>query len=261
MFMSACRVHARYDEMRDYMMALTVPRSYSSLASLFEAARLRQALRVGKFQCDCSEFMTLAPAIGRYLREVVVHRTDDVRVRSMLAVLDVLEMLPAARTLGAVDHVALGTAIKAHLDANGSDETPAAPSPPHPTPPSHDGAHRAGSARGTQSDAPAGNTRGDHSTQPNRMLPPASARRGRSGLFKEAYGASHMRPKHHYALHLPLQLRVHGFLVATMTMERKHRVLKRYLRPRRTLVGFEDGVMEEITCFELWQLGAEVPHH
>ena len=134
MFMSACRVHARYDELRDYMMALTVPRSYSSLASLFEAARLRQALRVGKFQCDCSEFMTLAPAIGRYLREVVVHRTDDVRVRSMLAVLDVLEMLPAARTLGAVDHVALGTAIKAHLDANGSGETPAAPSPPHPTP-------------------------------------------------------------------------------------------------------------------------------
>ena len=134
MFMSACRVHARYDEMRDYMMALTVPRSYSSLASLFEAARLRQALRVGKFQCDCSEFMTLAPAIGRYLREVVVHRTDDVRVRSMLAVLDVLEMLPAARTLGAVGHVALGTAIKAHLDADGSGETPAAPSPPHPAP-------------------------------------------------------------------------------------------------------------------------------
>ena len=93
------------------------------------------------------------------------------------------------------------------------------------------------------------------------MLPPASARRGRSGLFKEAYGANLMRPKHHYALHLPLQLRVHGFLVATMTMERKHRVLKRYLRPRRTLVSFEDGIMEEITCFELWQLGAEVPRH
>ena len=261
MFMSSCRAHAKYSELRDYLRALNLPRTYSSLDGLFEAAKLRQALRVGTFKCDCSEFMTLAPVIGRYLREVVVHRTDDVRVRSMLAVLDVLEMLPAARTLGAVDHVALGTAIKAHLDANGSGETPAAPSPPHPTPPSHDGAHRAGSARGTQSDAPAGNTRGDHSTQPNRMLPPASARRGRSGLFKEAYGANHMRPKHHYALHLPLQLRVHGFLVATMTMERKHRVLKRYLRPRRTLVGFEDGVMEEITCFELWQLGAEVPHH
>ena len=101
----------------------------------------------------------------------------------------------------------------------------------------------------------------NHSTRHNRMLPPASARRCRIGLFKEAYGATMMRPKHHYALHLPLQLRVHGFLVATMTMERKHRVLKRYLRPRRTLVSFEDGIMEEITCFELWQLGAEVPRH
>ena len=101
----------------------------------------------------------------------------------------------------------------------------------------------------------------NHSTRHNRMLPHASARRCRIGLFKEAYGATMMRPKHHYALHLPLQLRVHGFLVATMTMERKHRVLKRYLRPRRTLVSFEDGIMEEITCFELWQLGAEVPRH
>ena len=135
MFMSECRAHAKYTELRDYMRALNVPRTYASLDGLFEAAKLRQALKVGKFQCDCSEFMTLAPVIGRYLREVVVHRTDDVRVRSMLAVLDVLEMLPAARTLGAVDPVALGAAIKAHLDAKCSGETPATPYPPHPAPP------------------------------------------------------------------------------------------------------------------------------
>ena len=163
MFMSACRAHAKYDELRDYMLAMTLARSYSSVASLFEAKKLRTALRVGKFQCDCSEFMTLAPVIGRYLREVVAHRTDDVRVRSMLAVLDVLEMLPATRTLGAVGHVELGVAIKAHLDANSSGETPAAPRAP-----SHDGVHRAGNARGTRSDVPAGNTRGEplHTAQP-----------------------------------------------------------------------------------------------
>ena len=63
-----------------------------------------------------------------------------------------------------------------------------------------------------------------------------------------------MRPKHHYVLHLPSQLRYHGYLVATMCMERKHRVVKRYLRPRRTLTAFEAGIMEEATCFELWQL-------
>ena len=79
----------------------------------------------------------------------------------------------------------------------------------------------------------------------------------RSGLFKSAYGAEQMRPKHHYVLHLPIQLAKHGFLVATMTMERKHRVLKRYLRPRRALLSFEAGCMEEITCYELWQLSDE----
>ena len=63
-----------------------------------------------------------------------------------------------------------------------------------------------------------------------------------------------MRPKHHYVLHLPIQLRCHGYLVATMCMERKHRVVKRYLRPRRTLQSFEAGIMEDVTCFELWQL-------
>ena len=75
----------------------------------------------------------------------------------------------------------------------------------------------------------------------------------RRGLFKEAHGATDMRPKHHYVLHLPIQLYRHGYLVATMTLERKHRVVKRYLRPRRTLRSFEVGIVEEVTCYELWQ--------
>ena len=66
-----------------------------------------------------------------------------------------------------------------------------------------------------------------------------------------------MRPKHHYVLHLPGQLATHGILIATMTMERKHRVVKRYLRPRRTLKSFELGVVEEVTCFELWALSQQ----
>ena len=66
-----------------------------------------------------------------------------------------------------------------------------------------------------------------------------------------------MRPKHHYVLHLPGQLATHGILIATMTMERKHRVVKRYLRPRRTLKSFELGIVEETTCFELWALSQQ----
>ena len=66
-----------------------------------------------------------------------------------------------------------------------------------------------------------------------------------------------MRPKHHYVLHLPGQLETHGILIATMTMERKHKVVKRYLRPRKTLKSFELGVVEEVTCFELWALSQQ----
>ena len=43
------------------------------------------------------------------------------------------------------------------------------------------------------------------------------------------YGRDKMRPKHHYAAHLPEQYRRFGFLVSCLTHERKHRLVKRYL--------------------------------
>ena len=51
------------------------------------------------------------------VRQVVSARSDNARVRSMLAVFDVLEMLSAARTMGTVRPSDLASAIKRHLDA------------------------------------------------------------------------------------------------------------------------------------------------
>ena len=73
-------------------------------------------------------------------------------------------------------------------------------------------------------------------------------------LFKSCYGSKLFRPKHHYALHLPGQLAHHGFLLATFTHERKHRLVTRYTRDRKKLKKWDAGSIEEITCHQIWEL-------
>ena len=72
-------------------------------------------------------------------------------------------------------------------------------------------------------------------------------------LYTEAYGDDAVRPKHHYALHLPDMLRKFGFLLATFTHERKHRVVKRYTKNRMNLKKWALGAIEEITCHQIWE--------
>jgi hypothetical protein len=73
-------------------------------------------------------------------------------------------------------------------------------------------------------------------------------------LYKAAYGAESMRPKHHYVLHLPQMLLWFGFLLSTMTQERKHRIVKRYTRDRKNLTSWSLGAIEEVTCHQCWEL-------
>lgn len=73
-------------------------------------------------------------------------------------------------------------------------------------------------------------------------------------LFHVAWGEELVRPKHHYALHLGPMLSHFGFLLATFTHERKHRLVTRYCRDRRKLASWDTGVIEEITCHQVWQL-------
>ena len=63
-------------------------------------------------------------------------------------------------------------------------------------------------------------------------------------LFAAAYGPDDIRPKHHYALHLSYMLRAFGFLLATFTHERKHRMVKRYTHDRQNLRRFSLGTVE-----------------
>jgi hypothetical protein len=73
-------------------------------------------------------------------------------------------------------------------------------------------------------------------------------------LYKLVYGAETMRPKHHYVLHLPDMLRRFEFLFSTFVHERKHRLAKRYMVPRKNTKSFERGVMEDVTNHQLWEL-------
>jgi len=74
-------------------------------------------------------------------------------------------------------------------------------------------------------------------------------------LFKAAYGDGAIRPKHHFACHLGPMLRRFPFLMSTFVHERKHRVVKKYTRDRRSLRSWDLGAIEEITCHQLWELG------
>lgn len=45
-------------------------------------------------------------------------------------------------------------------------------------------------------------------------------------LFMNCYGPDYVKPKHHYSLHIPEQMRRDKFLLDTFVLERKHRVAK-----------------------------------
>ena len=71
---------------------------------------------------------------------------------------------------------------------------------------------------------------------------------------KAAWGEALWLPKHHYALHLGKTLGRFGYLLATFTQERKHRLVKRLLNPRHNTHGLERGVMDELTLQHLHEL-------
>ena len=73
-------------------------------------------------------------------------------------------------------------------------------------------------------------------------------------LYKQAYGEEQMRPKHHYSIHLPTILARFGFLLATWTHERKHRMAKRYSKNRCKASSWATGVIEDITMHQIWEL-------
>ena len=80
-------------------------------------------------------------------------------------------------------------------------------------------------------------------------------------LFVAAWTEYEMKPKHHYCHHLVLFLRLFGFLLACFVHERKHRAVIRYAKPVHNLKSFEMGVLEEVICHNLWELGSSFHRH
>lgn len=71
-------------------------------------------------------------------------------------------------------------------------------------------------------------------------------------LFATAYGAEWVRPKGHYAFHVPEQIREWGKLLDTFTPERKHRAFKSEVAPLQTqLQSFSKHVLLELGEKEL----------
>ena len=84
--------------------------------------------------------------------------------------------------------------------------------------------------------------------------------------YRSAYGEDNMMPKHHYSIHLPKQMQAHGRLFACFVHERRHQEIRKHTMQRRTLTGYEAGLMEEVICdniadmmdLDLWREGGLV---
>ena len=72
-----------------------------------------------------------------------------------------------------------------------------------------------------------------------------------------AYGEEAWIPKHHMAIHLPYMFGAFSMLLGTMAMERRHRLIKRYGTDRRTMVGWERCLLEELLLQHHYDLGSE----
>ena len=70
-------------------------------------------------------------------------------------------------------------------------------------------------------------------------------------LFKRTYGADAMNVKHHHCIHLAEQLQRHGRLFSCWVHERRHQLIRDLCLERKTLVGYEEGMMEDISMHNI----------
>ena len=70
-------------------------------------------------------------------------------------------------------------------------------------------------------------------------------------LHLEVYGDEHWAFKHHQAAHIALMYKLIGHLFDTLVTERKHKEPKRFAMSRVSRIGYEKGLMEEITLQHL----------
>jgi hypothetical protein len=196
-YLHKARARASFAELGTYLVGWTWPKARGSPMHLFESKNYKKYVKKGgSFGSTASEFLSLTSVLHRYFSRVALPRGECVdQVKSMIAVLDVLELLQAVKVGGHVRPDHLHVAIQAHLD-----------------------------------------------------------------LLVVAYGHKTQRPKHHYAQHLPGILSNFGVLLSTLTHERKHRCVKRYSRGRTNLQSYELGILEDVTCHQIWEMQLPFMH-
>jgi len=69
--------------------------------------------------------------------------------------------------------------------------------------------------------------------------------------FAEAYPDQLMKPKHHFGLHVPEQVKTRGRLWSCFVLERKHKELKRYATNTTLLKSMEESVTKDILNAQL----------
>ena len=72
--------------------------------------------------------------------------------------------------------------------------------------------------------------------------------------YDAAWGMQYSTPKFHWTLHFGDCLRRNGFLISCWTLERKHKVPKRYGSEIRNLSMYDKGLLQEVTCHHMGQL-------
>jgi len=106
---------ASFNELAKYLEGFTFPKNAPSLKHLFTDSAVKNNYKSSSFSCTGSEMLTLAPVLHRYLQKVVRPRGQFLEyVDSMIAVLDVLELLQGVKT-GTVHWKDLDKAIVKHL--------------------------------------------------------------------------------------------------------------------------------------------------
>jgi hypothetical protein len=67
-----------------------------------------------------------------------------------------------------------------------------------------------------------------------------------SRAFQVAYTADALKPKHHFAFHIPGQLERDGLLLDTFVHERKHQVAKHYAALQKNTTSYEKSVIARV---------------
>ena len=109
-----------YATLKEYLSGWTWPKDGANPMHLFDETRAKRFINSGNFACTASEFLTLGPIINRFLKRVVLEQVvgthAEKHVASMIANLDVIDLLKACKVKDAVAPETLHTAIQNHLD-------------------------------------------------------------------------------------------------------------------------------------------------